>query len=38
MKKTFAALAAAAAGAFACAAAAQNYPAKPVKIVVGFAG
>src|SRR5437879_8762843 len=37
MKKTFAALAAAAWGALACAAAAQNYHAKPVKIVVGFA-
>src|SRR3989475_13265464 len=37
MKKTFAALAAAAACALACAATAQSYPARPVKIVVGFA-
>src|SRR5438132_5184604 len=37
MKKTFAALAAAAACALACAAAAQGYPARPVKILVGFA-
>src|SRR5258708_2023026 len=37
MKRAFAALAAAAACALACAAAAQSYPAKPVKILVGFA-
>ncbi len=37
MKKIFTALAAAAACALACAAAAQSYPAKPVKILVGFA-
>ncbi len=37
MKKTFTALAAAAACTLACAAAAQSYPARPVKILVGFA-
>jgi len=37
MKKTFTALAAAAACTLACAAAAQSYPAKPVRILVGFA-
>ena len=37
MKKTFAALAAVAAWSLACAAAAQGYPAKPAKILVGFA-
>jgi tripartite-type tricarboxylate transporter receptor subunit TctC len=37
MKKTFTALAAAAAWSLACAAAAQSYPAKPAKILVGFA-
>jgi tripartite-type tricarboxylate transporter receptor subunit TctC len=37
MKKTFTALAAVAACTLACAAAAQSYPARPVKILVGFA-
>jgi tripartite-type tricarboxylate transporter receptor subunit TctC len=37
MKKTFTALAAVAAWSLACAAAAQSYPARPVKILVGFA-
>ena len=37
MKKTFTALTAAAACALACATTAQSYPARPVKIVVGFA-
>jgi tripartite-type tricarboxylate transporter receptor subunit TctC len=37
MKKTFTVLAAAAVWSLACAAAAQNYPAKPAKILVGFA-
>ena len=37
MKKIFTALAAAAACALACAAAAQSYPARPAKILVGFA-
>jgi len=37
MKKTFTALAAAAACALACPAGAQGYPAKPAKILVGFA-
>ena len=37
MKKTFTALAAVAAWSLACAASAQSYPARPVKILVGFA-
>src|SRR5258705_6504295 len=37
MKKTLTAVAVAAACALACPAAAQNYPAKPAKILVGFA-
>jgi len=37
MKKTFTALAAVAAWSLACAASAQSYPAKPAKILVGFA-
>jgi len=37
MRKTLAALTAAAACALACAATAQSYPARPVKILVGFA-
>src|SRR2546429_8388353 len=37
MKRTLAALTAAAACALACAAGAQGYPARPVKILVGFA-
>jgi len=37
MKKTFMVLASAAAWTLACAAAAQGYPAKPAKILVGFA-